>query len=245
MNRVDPLSETGDWFVDTVRNKPEALLLLAAGCALMVRGNGGGSRRTGGQTAQGPATGRSPTARSVYGAAESASEYASDLKERVSDAASSYARTASDYAEDAGRNLSRQAETTLAAVREQPWMIAGLGLAAGAALAALFPATAVEKRTLATARESLKEAAGEFGQNLAEAAGEATEKLKEGAAQRGLNPEGLKELAREATDTFTSTAAAKPQRGASEPRGAPSSLVQVDPTKNFDLPPDDRHRGDK
>ena len=42
MNR-DTYSETGDWIADVVRSKPEALLLLAAGCALLLRGSGSAS----------------------------------------------------------------------------------------------------------------------------------------------------------------------------------------------------------
>jgi hypothetical protein len=159
--------------------------------------------------------------------AETVTDYAGDLKDRVTDAASGYAAkvadTVSDYADDARRNISAgsdrlisQAQTTYqtasGAIREQPIMIAALGLAAGAAVAALFPASEVERRTLGVARDAIAEAAGETGEKLLEAAGEAGERLKEGAAERGLGSEGLKELARDVGGTFTSAATGKSEQ---------------------------------
>jgi hypothetical protein len=44
-------------------------------------------------------------------------------------------------------------------MREQPLAVAALGLAAGAALAAIFPPTEVEQRTLGPARDALTGAA--------------------------------------------------------------------------------------
>ena len=37
MNYQQISNQTGDWFLDTVQRKPEALLLIAAGCALLMR----------------------------------------------------------------------------------------------------------------------------------------------------------------------------------------------------------------
>jgi len=91
--------------------------------------------------------------------------------------------------------------------------VAALGLAAGAAVAAFFPATELERRTLGEAREAIADAATRAGENLVGAAGEAGERLKAGVAERGLNPEGLKELARDVAETFTSAAAGKVEEG--------------------------------
>jgi hypothetical protein len=242
MNLMDTYSESGDWIADTVRRKPEALLLLAAGCALLLRATGSSSSPRNIVAARQNQTGAIPNPPSragegIYRAAESASEYASDLKDRLSDTAGSYARSAVGYAEDAGRNISaqsahltRHAQSTFQAVREQPLMVAGLGLAAGAAVAALFPGTEVENRTLGGAREAIQEAASKVGQNLMDAAGEAGEKLKEGATERGLHSEGIKELAREVADTFTSTATGKSQDRVENP-GQSSASGQGNPAE--------------
>jgi hypothetical protein len=240
---ADMYARTGDWLVDTMRRKPEALLLLAAGCALMMRtgrgssSSGRGERGYSGDTYGDPS--RTPGGRSsvssVTGglnqAAESAAEYVGDIKDRVADAASSYASTVADYADDARRNLSAgserlrtQAHSTYQAasetLREQPLVIAAVGLAAGAAVAAFLPGTDVERRTLAPVGNALAEAAGKAGENLREAAGKAGEKLKEGAAERGLDPEGLKDLARDVADTFTSAAAAGNDKSSGGTAGA-------------------------
>jgi len=45
-------------------------------------------------------------------------------------------------------------------VREQPWAVALTGLLAGAAVAAAFPSTRLERRTLGEVGERLRSAAG-------------------------------------------------------------------------------------
>ena len=147
-------------------------------------------------------------------AVEGATQYASDIKDRVTDAAGSYASSVSDYAGSVGRTISTQtsrlADQTQSSVetgigyvlREQPLAVVVLGVAAGAALAALLPSTEVEDRTLGPAHEAIADAAEKVGENLMEAVGEAGERLKQGAAERGLSSEGLKGLAHEVADTF-------------------------------------------
>ncbi len=141
-------------------------------------------------------------------AAETAKDYASDVTDRVSETASSYASAASSYADEGRRRMSSHASTIQSSaahmLREQPLTVAVLGLAAGAAIAALLPSTEIEERALGPARDALADAAGRARDNLTEAAGEAGERLKQTAAERGLNPEGLKEMARDVAQTFTS-----------------------------------------
>jgi hypothetical protein len=233
-------TETGDWITSTVRNKPEALLLLAAGCALLLRGNQKRPVRPASAYTE-ILRGTSQTTQGVREATQTASGYASDLKQRASEAAGSYVQTATDYAEDARRRLSeqsrqvsRQAQSGFETVREQPLMVAALGLATGAALAALFPATRIEQRTMEGAAEAIKEAAGQMGENLMQAAAETTDQLKEAAAQRGLTPEGLKEVARDAANTFTSAAAGKSEekhRGESPHGNRSEGLPLGDPRR--------------
>ena len=142
-------------------------------------------------------------------AADSAADYASDIKERVSDTASAYADSISEFAQDTTRavserssRLGRQAQSTLQdgverVLRDQPLAVAVAGLAAGAAVAALFPSTEMEGRTLGGAREALTGAAGKAGEMVMDAAEKAKERLQNAAEERGFSTAGLQGLASE------------------------------------------------
>ena len=73
--------------------------------------------------------------------------------------------------------------------------MAAAGLAAGAAIAAVFPSTRIEKRALGGAHEALAEAASKAGESLMGAAGKAGERLQVGRCRRGLTQDGLTNLA--------------------------------------------------
>lgn len=274
--QTDMYPRTGNWLADTARRKPEALLLMAAGCALLLRSG----RRPAGSMAQRMAMGdqsrrepndagaRSASSRAREGlhqAAETVSTYAgnvgdtakayaSSVADTVTDyadtarlAASEYAQdarqTAARYSEEARRSISEtsdrlrtQAETTYqtaaASIREQPILVAALGLAAGAAVAALFPATEIERRTLGATSDALAEKAAETGENLLAAASQAGERLKEAASERGLDREGIRDMARDVAGTFagavtgqesTSGAPGRGTRGTDEETGGTGS----------------------
>jgi hypothetical protein len=227
---------TSDWLMGAVRSNPEGLLLLAAGCALLLR--------SGAPTGSGKATNRSVQSaggdqrssdahrkerpagpgisESLSQATESAREYAEDVGKTVGDKAGAYASAVSDkagayasavgeYADDAWRKSERavgQARTTMQGsisrlLQEQPLALAAAGLAAGAMVAATFPATAVERRTLGPAGERLSEAASSAGQQISQAASKAGERLMNVAEERGLNTQGLKDAASDVAGAFT------------------------------------------
>jgi len=218
-----------DWLTSAVKNNPEGLLLLAAGCALLFRT---GSSRSGqwshqypgGQGEQGPymqrrgstgtdwhmPQGISQVADTVRAAADTASEYASTVGTTVGETARGYASAAGEYAEHAGRAImdqsGRMAEQTQSTieriVREQPLAVAIAGLAAGAAVAAAFPATRLERETLGPAGKRLSEAASNAGERLGKAASAAGERLMTVAEERGVNADGLKEVARDVAGSF-------------------------------------------
>jgi ElaB/YqjD/DUF883 family membrane-anchored ribosome-binding protein len=231
----DIYTQTADWLVSAARRKPEALLLFAAGCALMMRGAGKGSssRRSatdhpGDVYGEGPSYAggnRSGPAAGLNRAAEKVTEYAGEVRDRVGDTAGAYASSMADYAEDARRrvgdyaggvrdNLSAvsdqvsrtaqsAAQMTSDTLRDQPVLIAALGLAAGAAVAAFLPTSEVERRTLRPAGDALAGAAGQAGENLMARAARAGEQVQKSAAERGLSTDGLKDLAHQAAETFT------------------------------------------
>ena len=236
---------TSDWLMGAVKSNPEGLLLLAAGCALLLRS--GASKVSGQTSGRSPASGvggsqqynpgnygQRPTgsgiSESISHAADSAREYAADVGKTVSDKAGAYASTVGEYADDAWRQSERLAgqarstmqQTVSRVLQEQPLALAVAGLAAGAAVAAAFPATAVERRTLGPAGERLSEAASSAGQQLGQAASKAGEKLMSAADERGLNTEGLKEVASDVAGAFTGAFGGDQNKGGGQSSGSGS-----------------------
>lgn len=178
VNSGDVYGRAGDWLIGTAKRHPEALLVLAAGCALLMR-NGVGASQSSNESAG--SDGRWQVSR----ATEKPSEIVSDLKDRAADVASSV----SDYAGGVGRTISAQtsqiagrAQSTPQTgfghlLREQPLALVVLGLAAGAAIATLLPATEVEERTLAPARDAIAGVTAKVGENLIAAASDAGQQL--------------------------------------------------------------------
>jgi ElaB/YqjD/DUF883 family membrane-anchored ribosome-binding protein len=245
--QTDIYSHAADWLVGAARRKPEALLLFAAGCALMMRGTGKSpaSRQPGdvyGQASwRNQASPSMPAAGGLGKAAETVSQYAGEVRDRLGDKADAYASSVSDYADDARRRVGDYAEglrqnissasdhvassarsavqTTSDTLREQPLLIAAMGLAAGAAVAALFPTSEVERRTLGPAGDALAGAAGRAGEDLMDRAVRTGEQVQKSAAERGLSSQGLKDMASKAAETFVRNAS----EAAREPRGSTAS----------------------
>ena len=233
----------GERMMDAVTRNPEGLLLLGAGIALLLRSGLATDRRAGAQNFGGRQyagrrevrqTGEGLTEQ-VGAAAQRAGDYVSDATDKVTETARSYASSATEYAGDVGaaamersQRLADQAwETTDDLVREQPWAVALAGLAAGAAVAAIFPSTRMEGRALGQVGQRLRSAAGHMGEQLMEAGLQAGERLGEVAEERGLNSDGLKEAALDVGQTFRSalvgenagseTRQAKPEGGSGTP----------------------------
>jgi hypothetical protein len=218
----DAYTQAADWLVGTAKRNPEALLVLGAGLALLMRGRGktssspvvSPSYQPGGAVT-GPSSGWTD---GLSRTADNVSGYAADMKDRVGVAATA----ATEYAGSVGRTISsetsRLAEGASSAVQSgagrvldaQPLAIAAFGIATGAALAVLIPSTEMESRTFGSTREAIVDAANQVGENLLDAAGAAGERLTQGAAERGLNAEGLKDLAHDVGETFASKVSGTP-----------------------------------
>ena len=212
----------GERLLGAMRRNPEGLLLLAAGAALLMRSSGTAvsthriPRQNEFRTPQqdrdnaSSENGRNLGDR-VAQATQAAGEYASDVTQRVSRTASAYVSSVSDYADEAAdrsRRFAQQAQSSLQStaqqiLQEQPLAVALVGFAAGAAVAAAFPATEVEKRALGPTGERLMDAAERAGDHLKEAGAQAGETLMNAAEERGLTGEGLKEVARDVGDAFS------------------------------------------
>jgi hypothetical protein len=249
MNRYpdyDAPSSATDWVMNTVRRNPEGLLLFAAGCALLMRSGASPLARKFSEESHGhngnggrPGVARPSSLREgIARTAEDAAHYVSDVKDRVAETASSYASTVSDFADETRRNISdqsarltRQAQSSLQTgmermLREQPLAVAMLGVAAGAAVAAVFPVTDVENQALGTTRDALADAASRAGESLAGAAGAAGDRLKSVVAEHGLNTEGLKEMARDVAGSFATAVSGKPDEDKTSTSGATRIAAQ-------------------
>ena len=205
----------GEWIFNAIKRNPEGLLLLAAGAVLMMRTNSPNLPQVRLSTRQRMAALRMPpvkaasqmadavtdSARRAMDAASSYASAASDTARQTMDAAKSYASSAAEYADQAKRVVEEQSDRVVRQTRSmaqgvlqnQPLAIVAAGLAAGAALAAAFPPTELEKGTLGPVGDQMSKAAERFGDQLKQATAKAGEKLKTAAEERGLHygrPEG-------------------------------------------------------
>jgi hypothetical protein len=199
------MTNATEWLVRIATRRPEALLVLIAGCVLMMR-DGGSEPPEIRYCYDDAANGSSDSDWNVSRATQKASEVVTDLKNQGSEIADSVTK----YAGDMGQAISTQtaqiagkAQSTFQAgfaqlMNEQPLALIAIGLAAGAAVATLVPSTDVEDRMLAGAREAISERVGE---TLIEAASDAGERLSHGIADRAS--EGFKELVHEVAEKFT------------------------------------------
>jgi hypothetical protein len=218
-------SGAAGWLAGVVKNNPEGLLLLAAGCALLMRSSGASKSRMSrdareygrnNMTQSGLEARDRTVGERLSETAKSAGEFVSDIGESVVETASSYASSVSGYADDVARAAAEQTgrfaqqaksgvgDTIRRVVQEQPLTVALVGAAAGAAVAAAFPATDLENRALGPTGERLRDAAGRAGEQLKDAATKTGQRLAAAADERGLNTEGLKEVARDVGETFSS-----------------------------------------
>ena len=201
-----------DFISQTMRNRPEALLLMAAGAALMLaRGRGLGPHEG---ASGGVAAG---IGERLHSAADTAAHMASDLRQRVGERVEDLRESVGDYAERATHRAQDRREAlthrTGAAfeqaqsgirenidhmLREQPLALGALSLLAGVAIGAALPRTVIETRTVRVAREPLRGAQGRMD-TLRSAVGEAGEKVKEAVAGGVAEAEKLREAATRAT----------------------------------------------
>ena len=182
-------------------------------------------------TARSYASAAAEAPRETMDTARSYAESASGAARETVETAKSYASSASQYAGQARRAVGEQSERVVRQTRSmaqgvlqnQPLAIAVAGLAAGAALAAAFPPTQLERETLGPMGDQMSKAAERVGDQLKQATMKAGEKLKSSAEQRGLDNEALKEAASEAADTFRTSMTGHPEGKNESPSLAPGS----------------------
>jgi hypothetical protein len=197
MNAQSRDQSTGEWLLNTIKQNPEGLLLLAAGAVLMMRQKSGtlavGSRSAGSGVIE---TVQQSTAQPLEAARDAMSGAYSYTQELGRSVGEHSKQLLQDTNSAVGGTLQRAVET-------QPFAVALAGLAAGAAVAAIFPVTQIEKHALAPAGEHLTN-------QVKDAAAKASNKLTEVAKDRVT--EGLKTVASEVAGTFGQSLSASDKR---------------------------------
>jgi ElaB/YqjD/DUF883 family membrane-anchored ribosome-binding protein len=135
------------------------------------------------------------------GAVEQMGEGAQNLAESVQEQVSQSVEQARRQTAETARQVKEQVTSF---VNEQPFLCAALGLAAGAALAAVLPATKAEHEIMGPASDAVKGAVGEAASESVEAAKSAAGRVAQnaiGAAEReGLTPAAAANAARNIGD---------------------------------------------
>jgi hypothetical protein len=256
---IDPINDD-NWLMTKVKQNPEAFLVMAAGCALLLRSVGSRSHETG-YDSNGRWGDRSrwedmrdrttATARNVAAdlqervkgtaavVSEKTSDYAASLTDNasaISERAAGYASNVSDQATDWGRHVANEtarmgarAQSSIQdgfgqLIKEQPFAVAALGVAVGAAVAAFLPPTQAEQDALRPVSDAAANAVKSGVNQIKEAVSATGDQLKDAAQRRGMNADGIKDMAREASQAFTDklggsttreTPAASPRSGVS------------------------------
>ncbi len=203
-------SGLGEFMSDTMRNRPEALLLMAAGAALlMTRGRGFGLSDivSGAREATHFDEG-------MHAVADTAAQTASSVRERVGTQVEELRDTVGEYAERTAHQVQEGSEALMDTagetidrarsslqenfnymLREQPLMLGALSLAAGVAIGAALPRTIFEKDAMRLARQPLRQ---DRRERFRSAVGEAAQTARENLAGRSSE-------AGEARETQTKT----------------------------------------
>jgi hypothetical protein len=199
-----------EWLVERIKKNPEGLLLVAAGCALLLRA-GSRNRFNDSVTQAGslPSQAASRAAEYVQSATEKASDYASQAASYATSTAESFK---SDSERVVGSMRTQVSDTVERVTQRQPLAIAAVGLLAGAAIATAFPPTDIERRTMGPLADDLKEAGSDLADRLSEGTQAASGRLKQAANERGLNAEGLKETGAEVAKAFTGSLSDQPAK---------------------------------
>lgn len=204
-------SGLGDFLSETMRNRPEALLLMAAGAALlMTRGRGlglsdivsgardathfdEGMRAVADTATQTAADMRERVGAQVEGLRESVGEMAERATHQMQEGSDALMDTAGETFERARSSLQENFDYMM---REQPLLLGALGLAAGIAIGAGLPKTLFERDAMRFVREP--SGVGRRGR-LRAAVGEVAETAREALAGRKSEAEAAREAQARAT----------------------------------------------
>jgi hypothetical protein len=242
---------SGGAFVENLKHRavdnPLPLVLVGTGLAWLMMGGDGRASPDGQRYAAGPHPDGLAGADSHAGSggieemASRLGDKAGDLGRRAGAAASAVGDTVSSAYDSVAGRASRGGaalgDTASAARdraasaaqgfgqlwREQPLVVAGLGIALGAALGALLPATEFENRTLGSSKDKLKDEAEDFALRQLDKADKVAEhafkEARDAAEREGLTGEAV---IGEAVESLERGAAVPPRKP--EPDGSTSGI---------------------
>ena len=121
------------------------------------------------------------TARSASSAIDSIRERASSAYETAAVAARRASSSVSGSAPAIGRNVMGASQNFVALCKEEPIVLAGIGLALGATIGALLPASTTENRLMGEASDDVKERARHLTDKVKEGAQATYENVKDAA----------------------------------------------------------------
>lgn len=136
-------------------------------------------------------------------AVEASRKQVSDITTAVRGRLNDAADTATSGANEAIQEMKSQSSEALRQVRQKamtsweqhPLLIAGIGAAIGAIVAAALPATAAERAALGSANEALRRTTDSVAHKAVDAAQGAVERVSDAAGEQGLSVEGIDALA--------------------------------------------------
>jgi ElaB/YqjD/DUF883 family membrane-anchored ribosome-binding protein len=157
-------------------------------------------------------------------AADQVMQGAQSVAGTVQDYSSAIGQQMSDTAEmarrQAGRMAAQTADTAKSFVNEQPLLCAAIGVALGAALAAMLPSTRAENELMGEASDSVKKALGDAAAEQLEtaksAAGKVAQQAMDTAAREGLTASAAVEAVRTLGDKVTRVVNETASTGAAE-----------------------------
>lgn len=152
-----------------------------------------------------------------------ATEAVSSVKDRISAAADDAKAAVSDTADnltERASDLAQQARTAVGSTWDQnPLLVAGVGLAIGAFIAAAFPATQTEENLFGEANDALRRQAEGVAAKGVEAAKSVVEGAAAAAGEQGLSVDGLNKLGEDLTGKVRAVA----ERGVEAALGGPKN----------------------
>ncbi len=131
-------------------------------------------------------------------------ESAASVRDALADKASSVGGAVNEGASrtrrQAAEAVRQTRESAVSFVTEQPLLCAAIGIAVGAALATLLPATETEDRLMGDASDAVKENAGEVGSDALDSAktvaAKVADRAQSAAKEEGLTPSAVADAAR-------------------------------------------------
>jgi hypothetical protein len=169
-----------------------------------------GMKQTGERVSEQAASTTEQLRASIGSTTEFVSRKADEVQNQATEAASGamdsgqrMMNSALESGQKAMNSAMQSGQQAVNSITAQPFLVALMGIGTGLALASLLPETDIEHRAFQDAGKTLAETAQDAGKRIASATSEVGDKLAEVAAQRGLDKNGVRDLAGELSDTFT------------------------------------------